>query len=370
MAHLDCYTREEIGRVSKEAYREYKNKSAYKNCVDLSKSYLNYSMNGLDRNGFLMRLDARCIEVMQGKEMQSQTKVVGSWMHTVPDEIKGDPVREKDYFKKCFSFDKERYGAENVIDAVVHYDESTPHMTVYICTACVSRKTGAQTISKASKFTRSDLQSYHPALDAYLEQEMGQKGLAMNGRTKGGLTLEELKERTAWEEQQKAREAESQEKEDYLNNVFFRLGKLKHKQDAEKKAAETAQNERSAILDQREAKIPIAIQNGIMEQSKALQEKIEQLEKLYDDEEKRLSTPYIGSQTSFENWVIQKGVTLNKKPIREVYAEEMEFRRQNDVKMARERRLKQFASLNPELHAALEEEERKRNSRDEYQLGI
>ena len=46
-----------------------------------------------------------------------------------PDFFKGMPLElVKEYFAMCYRFFAERYGEENIISAVVHLDETTPHM--------------------------------------------------------------------------------------------------------------------------------------------------------------------------------------------------------------------------------------------------
>lgn len=289
MAHLESYTRKDMTKITKEAYREHKNQSAYKNNVDLSKSHLNYSMMGLDRKGFLERLDARCIAVMQGKRMQTQTKVIGSWVHTCPEELRGNPVTEKAFFKECYEFAKTRYGEENVIDAVVHYDEGSPHMTVYVCPGCKSRKTGKQTISSASMFTRTDLQRFHPALDKALEKRFGQSGLALNGRTKGDFTLEELRERTRVEQALTDRETAvsdgeaklQQEKQDFEIEMKRRKKQADDK-DKEQNAREIAQNALQRDLEVQRDKTRLILEDALRMQNTARNERKEAGELLSD----------------------------------------------------------------------------------------
>lgn len=294
MAHVEHYTRADMTKVTKEAYREHKNPAAYKNNVDLSKSHLNYTMRGFDREKFLAELDARCVAVMQGRKMQTQTNVISSVVHTCPEELRGDPEKEKAYFKACYDFCRERYGDENVIDAIVHYDEGSPHMTVLTCPVCTSRKTGKTTISSASLFTRRELQQYHPALDKHLESVFGVKGLALNGRTKGGYSLAELKQRTKDEQAMKARED------------AVKVGEAKNKADAAKNKQDADDNEttrtlhrtknkmladKAKALDARESEIKVREDAFAKDKDKwyadaqnALTEQIRRLQSMYDDE--------------------------------------------------------------------------------------
>lgn len=201
MAHLDKFTRTDSRGVLKEAYRELRK---YKNNVDTSLSMNNYSMEGIKSSKeALKRVDARCAEVMNGRKMQKQTNVVVSCAYTLPEYFYDKPVDEQ---RKCFDavyrFIQDRYGKENVIDGVVHNDETTPHMTVYTVPVTTSRKTGNITVSSASLCTQKEFNTFHKDLESYMEKAFGVKGLALNGRTKGNFTLEELKERTRVKEEQ------------------------------------------------------------------------------------------------------------------------------------------------------------------------
>lgn len=215
MAHLDKFTRTDSRGVLKEAYRELRK---YKNNVDTSLSMNNYSMEGIKSSKeALKRVDARCAEVMNGRKMQKQTNVVVSCAYTLPEYFYDKPADEQ---RKCFDavyrFIQDRYGKENVIDGVVHNDETTPHMTVYTVPVTTSRKTGNITVSSASLCTQKEFNTFHKDLESYMEKEFGVKGLALNGRTKGNFTLEELKERTRVKAEQDKRDEElDKEKADF-----------------------------------------------------------------------------------------------------------------------------------------------------------
>lgn len=227
MAHLDKFTRTDSRGVLKEAYRELRK---YKNNVDTSLSMNNYSMESIKSSKeALKRVDARCAEVMNGRKMQKQTNVVVSCAYTLPEYFYDKPADEQ---RKCFDavyrFIQDRYGKENVIDGVVHNDETTPHMTVYTVPVTTSRKTGNITVSSASLCTQKEFNTFHKDLESYMEKEFGVKGLALNGRTKGNFTLEELKERTRVKEGQDKRDEELDKREKCLDS------KIQEAEDAKK----------------------------------------------------------------------------------------------------------------------------------------
>ena len=108
-----------------------------------------------------------------------------------------DPDHCRAWMSEVYAFCQDRYGAENVIAGYVHMDETTPHIDVNLVPEAVSRKTGKNTVSSASLFTRSELSQCQRDLERYMVQMFNQKGMILNGRTQGGYTTDELKKRTA-----------------------------------------------------------------------------------------------------------------------------------------------------------------------------
>lgn len=305
MAHLDKFTRTDSRGVLKEAYRELRK---YKNNVDTSLSMNNYSMEGIKSSKeALKKIDARCAEVMNGRKMQKQTNVIVSCAYTLPEYFYDKPVDEQ---RKCFDavyrFIQDRYGKENVIDGVVHNDETTPHMTVYTVPVTTSRKTGNITVSSASLCTQKEFNTFHKDLESYMEKAFGVKGLALNGRTKGNFTLEELKERTRVKEGQdkrdeeldkrekgldaKIQEAEDAKKEQVLLKAKVeaekeQLDKEKADFQTEKQAQEqTFKQERASLESQRKENEQVAEQNEVEVQkiAQARKEVFEALEEVKD----------------------------------------------------------------------------------------
>lgn len=312
MAHLDKFTRTDSRGVLKEAYRELRK---YKNNVDTSLSMNNYSMEGIKSSKeALKRVDARCAEVMNGRKMQKQTNVVVSCAYTLPEYFYDKPADEQ---RKCFDavyrFIQDRYGKENVIDGVVHNDETTPHMTVYTVPVTTSRKTGNITVSSASLCTQKEFNTFHKDLESYMEKEFGVKGLALNGRTKGNFTLEELKERTRVKEEQDKREkgldAKLQETEDAKKEQALLKAKVESEKEqlnkdkadfqakeqqfnqekadfqAEKQAQEqTFKQERESLESQRKENEQVAEQNEaeVQKIAQARKEVFEALEEVKD----------------------------------------------------------------------------------------
>ena len=284
MAHLDKFTRTDSRGVLKEAYRELRK---YKNNVDTSLSMNNYSMEGIKSSkDALKRVDARCAEVMNGRKMQKQTNVIVSCAYTLPEYFYDKPVDEQ---RKCFDavyrFIQDRYGKENVIDGVVHNDETTPHMTVYTVPVTTSRKTGNITVSSASLCTQKEFNTFHKDLESYMEKEFGVKGLALNGRTKGNFTLEELKERTRVKEEQDKRDEELDKEKADFQAKEQQFNKEKVDFQAKMKAEREALEDEKSSLESQKKEVERQQKQNEQEAQKLAQTNKELSERLAESEE-------------------------------------------------------------------------------------
>lgn len=201
MAHIDKFSRQELRRVLKETYREYDDPDKYENEVDPSRTHLNWSMRFKSSYEFMQALDDRVADLinttMGGKPPKLEPKFV-SWVMTAPKCLHGDDAKLKLFFTEFYKFCQDRYGKDNIIDGVVHMDETSPHMTVYIVPECISRKSGKPTISAGTRFQRNELRMFHSDFDKVCEKLFGQPNLVVRSEEERladpkNLTLRELK---------------------------------------------------------------------------------------------------------------------------------------------------------------------------------
>ena len=124
----------------------------------------------------------------------------------------------KAFFQASYDFLQQRYGRENVVSAYVHMDEVTPHMHFAFVPVKHGFKedkknpdisTEYRKVSAKEVLNRRELQAFHPALQRYVEQELGHEVSILNEATKGNKSIEELKRQTATERLQKANESRS-----------------------------------------------------------------------------------------------------------------------------------------------------------------
>lgn len=291
MANLQNHNRAAISRIAREHDRTA---SSYKNFVDTQRTRQNYTYGVGNAKQVCEAIDQRCAEIMSNRKMQTQTNVASEWLITYPavecDQQKyktgdlrkdGSPVTRpynrprnpaqcRAFFDEIWTFCQERYGKENCIAGFVHLDESTPHLHLILVPEATSRKTGNRTVSSASLMTRNELRDFHRDLDKHMRERFGEKaaGWILNGRTKGGYTLDELKTRSRDEARMRARKGAISAREQALD-----------KRDKELEARSQGLTEARLELDE---KMPT-----VARREKALQEKETALSKREEDLQKR-----------------------------------------------------------------------------------
>lgn len=136
---------------------------------------------------FVGKIVNRCLEITGKSPLTDKNPPkVGNIVITLPEYFKGNTKAEKiQFFKYMMNFFTDRYGIDNVIGGVIHFDETTPHMHVTIVPECESRKTNERTVSVASRFDRTELKKLHSDCDNYIKSVYGVEGLINNHKTKG-----------------------------------------------------------------------------------------------------------------------------------------------------------------------------------------
>jgi len=98
--------------------------------ADRERLHENTILKGADTvQGGLQAWDARAPEKVRINAVHGLEYFVGG----SPDRINAMPRTEQDaYFSKALEWFEDRHGAENIISAVVHRDETTPHMQIIV----------------------------------------------------------------------------------------------------------------------------------------------------------------------------------------------------------------------------------------------
>ncbi|MBU7538353.1 plasmid recombination protein [Leuconostoc lactis] len=166
MAHLKKNTRGAVPGLA--VHFERKTDHHTNKEIDVSKSYLNQDLM-TDGSDMLSRFNARLNDVYCMK--RDDVKALATWIVTLPEEIAEAPYEQQSaFFEATTNFLNDRYGQENVVAAVVHYDETTPHLHYAFVPVVFDAKKSRYKVSAKEVLTRHDLQIFHDDLDQHLKK--------------------------------------------------------------------------------------------------------------------------------------------------------------------------------------------------------
>lgn len=199
MAHLDKFSRGQVGGITRHFERHKRENGEYirfgNQEIDTEKSHLNYNL--ADEQNQLNFIKKRTSEVrcLNRKDVN----VMASWVITLPESIKTSEEQQK-FFREAYLFLEKKYGKENVVSAYVHLDETTPHMHFAFVPVVEDKKKGDLKVSANDLITRNHLRDFHPELENHMKKVFGREVGILNEKTKdGNKAVEELKRNSALE---------------------------------------------------------------------------------------------------------------------------------------------------------------------------
>ncbi len=166
MAHLKKNTRGAVPGLA--VHFERKTDHHTNKEIDMSKTYLNQDLM-TDGSDMLSRFNARLNDVHCMN--RDDVKALATWIVTLPEELSEAPHDQQSaFFEATTNFLNDRYGQENAVAAVVHYDEITPHLHYAFVPVVFDDKKSRYKVSAKEVLTRHDLQTFHEDLDQHLKK--------------------------------------------------------------------------------------------------------------------------------------------------------------------------------------------------------
>lgn len=273
MAHVQKNTMAACGNLFEHYARALDNnkainqRKANKN-IDINRTHLNYNLCPHQLNRIQDQTDILQKRLSEVKCLKRKdVNVMCSWVVTIPQDLLAEhPEKQKDFFKETYKFLANRYGEKNVISSWVHMDETTPHMHFAFIPVAFDKKKGIEHVSAYKVINRTELNNFHPDLQAYLEQKLGVKCNVLNGATENGnRTVAELKAEKDVEFYQKKA---NRMKEEYqslrrdLNDIKNEYVLVEIHKDQAKRDLETFNLEKESLQEE---------VNSLRENKKALQ---------------------------------------------------------------------------------------------------
>ena len=134
---MEKYKRADIVGIERENERNENYKSTRNPQIDKSKTRLNYHTVPHEKK-YLPFIDDRIKQLSPKRKIKDDAVLVTSFILGSNKEFfdRITAEQQKQFFADCTDFFSERYGKENVISAVVHLDESTPHLHFNLRSSC------------------------------------------------------------------------------------------------------------------------------------------------------------------------------------------------------------------------------------------
>lgn len=189
MAHLAKATRLQVVGLINHDTRKLDNHS--NECIVKERSVDNYNLHkGDPLENYNARLEQ--IKVLNRKDVNT----LGELCITLPKELVNEPKNaQEEFFKSCYSFAKEDYGENNLVSAIVHNDETTPHIHIKFIPVVEDKKTGQEKCSMKEKCPREYYQNLHERLKEHVEKDLNRDLSILNGETIENKTIKELKQK-------------------------------------------------------------------------------------------------------------------------------------------------------------------------------
>lgn len=126
---MEKYKRADIVGIERENERNENYKSTRNPQIDKSKTRLNYHTVPYEKK-YLSFIDERIKQLSPKRRIKDDAVLITSFILGSDKEFfdRITAEQQKQFFADCTEFFSKRYGKENVVSAVVHLDESTPHL--------------------------------------------------------------------------------------------------------------------------------------------------------------------------------------------------------------------------------------------------
>lgn len=370
MAHFEKYKIAQVNGLLKHYNRENKNYS--NDCIDHSKTALNYNLcsEPLKSSSELKKALIEEVESLKG-HLKSNAVAMVDLCITLPKEEDD----EKTFFKACFDYLEKKFPC--VVNASVHLDETTPHLHYAFIPITEDGRLCAKEI-----INRNMLRSFHQNMEKDISKTLGHEVHLLNGATSNRhkevleLKIETLKKNISElnndidekKNEMKKLDNEYQTLKSEYNNLNNRLDIILEKKENKKDDLSIKEIKEKTIIAANDFE---AIIKRILEEAeKTPPIKSESIEfkylKLDIEQNKKFdSICNIISKLDDYNEIIKAFDLIKDKPITKLFAKDIERAKSNSNIYDALKKLKNIAS-NMELKAIISNfnQENKYNSRD------
>lgn len=169
MAHVEKFQAAALGRVCDHFERRAELDHGYeRENIDNSRSWLNYNLAPQRSVSQVEFINERIGTLNLKRRPRKDAVRMCDCVITMPRSF--DPSRQREFFNAAYAFLAQRYGAENVVSAWVHRDETQPHMHFAWVPVTQDGRLSAKSV-----VSRLDLKTLHPDMQVAMETALGCK---------------------------------------------------------------------------------------------------------------------------------------------------------------------------------------------------
>lgn len=206
MAHITKFKLPAMGQIFAHINRDEKQTRKYGNAdIDASKTPQNFEL----LHGDIEKLRTRLDQVAHSK--RSDLVVCCGVAITLPNELKNAKIeRQQSFFTECHNFLSCKFGENNTVYSVVHFDETTPHLHFGFVPVVEkqikyrSKEKRGQTYTQErvcadDVVTRKMLNTFHDELQEHISKTFPEVRLVAEdkqARMKQSKSIAEMKEQT------------------------------------------------------------------------------------------------------------------------------------------------------------------------------
>ena len=200
---MDKYHRKDVVGIERENERDENYRSKVNPQIDHERTSNNYHIVGRTET-YLSYIDKRIKEINQKRKIKDDAVLINSFILGSDGEFFSalSQEQQEDFFRDCTMFFADRYGEENIISAVVHMDETNPHLHLNLIPVLNGRLCSKQLFDR--KALRSLQSDFHEQVGKKWGLQRGKEGSAAEHLDTAAFKLKKMKEEAAAAVQQQA----------------------------------------------------------------------------------------------------------------------------------------------------------------------
>ena len=192
---MDKYHRQDVVGIERENERDENYKSTKNPQIDQARTPNNYHIIGRTET-YLSYIDKRIKELAPKRKIKDDAVLINSFILGSDEEFFASLSEEqqREFFCDCTMYFAGLYGEENIISAVVHVDETTPHMHLNLISVLDGRLCSKQLFDrKALRELQSD---FHEKVGKKWGLQRGKIGSQAEHLDTVAFKLKKMKEET------------------------------------------------------------------------------------------------------------------------------------------------------------------------------